>query len=251
MPKQSGLGDNLWIGGYNVSGDINSLSGIHGGPAPWEVTGIDKFAIERTGVLRDGGIDFASFFNPTAGQATPVLRALPTGDTLVTYLRGTAVGNEAASLIAKQVNYDGTRGADGSLTFATAAVGQGYGLEWGRQLTAGARTDTAATNGAAVDDSILGAATAFGAQAYLHVSAVVGTSVTVVIQDSADNSTFAPVTGLTFAAVAPGGAPQAQRLATANNATIRRYVRAVTTGTFTSATFVVAYSRNETAGIVF
>ena len=32
---------------------------------------------------------------------------------------------------------------DGSLTAAVSALGNGYGLEWGEQLTAGLRTDTA------------------------------------------------------------------------------------------------------------
>jgi len=91
----------------------------------------------------------------------------------------------------------------------------------------------------------------FGAQAYLQVASVVGTSATVKIQDSADNSTFADVTGLTFTAATPGASPQTQRLATANNATIRRYVRAITTGTFTSAIFAVAFMRNPIAGQAF
>jgi len=59
------------------------------------------------------------------------------------------------------------------------------------------------------------------------------------------------VSGMTFTAVTSAAAPTWQRLATANNATIRRYVRVVTTGTFTEALFAVAMCRNETAGIVF
>lgn len=251
MAKQSGLGDNLLVGGYNLSGDINSVSGLSGGPALTENTGIDKLAVERIGLLRDGKVDFVSFFNTTAGQAFPVLKVLPTTDVMITYLRGTALGAPCANLIAKQTNYDATRGADGQITFTTSAVGQGYGLEWGIQLTAGLRTDTAATNGTGLDDSILSASTAFGGQAFLQVSSVVGTSVTVAVQDSADNVSFANVTGLAFTAVTPGGAPSTQRLAIGNTATIRRYVRVATTGTFTSAVFSVGLTRNETAGIVF
>jgi hypothetical protein len=66
--------------------------------------------------------------------------------------------------------------------------------------------------------------------------------VTVAVQDSADNSTFTAVTGLTFTAVT--AAPAWQRLATTGNATLRRYVRAVTTGTFSGATFAVVLDRN-------
>ena len=83
------------------------------------------------------------------------------------------------------------------------------------------------------------------------MSSVVGTSCTVTIEDSADNLTFGAVTGLAFTAVTPGAAPTFQRLATSNTATIKRYVRAVTSGTFTSAVFQVTIVRNEIAGQVF
>lgn len=246
MAKQSGLGDALIVGGNVISGDINAIGKISGGPAAELFTGIDKFAVERQGMLKDGAIDFTAFYNDTLSTgAHAVLKPLPYTDTLVTYLRGsTVIGGQSACLMAKQVNYDATRAANGALTFAVSSTGNGYGLEWGVQLTPGVRTDTTATNGASFDYGSV--STAFGMQAYLQISSVVGTSVTVIIQDSADNTTFANITGLSFNAVAPGGAPGFQRLATANNATIRRYLRVITTGTFTSAVFQVTAQRNET-----
>jgi hypothetical protein len=245
MSKQSGLGDALLIGGNLISGDVNSVGKVSGGPAPGDFTGIDKSAIERQGMLRDGGIDFTAFYNDTASTgAHAVLRPLPLTDTLVTYLRGTTLGGQSAACVAKQINYDPTRGADGSLTFAVSTLANAFGLEWGLQLTAGMRTDTVATNGTSIDYGAV--STLFGAQAYLQISGVVGTSCTVAVQDSADNVTFANVTGLAFTAVAPGGAPGWQRLATGTTATIRRYLRVATTGTFSSAVFQVTVQRNET-----
>ena len=85
---------------------------------------------------------------------------------------------------------------------------------------------------------------AFGAQAHLQVTGFAGTSVTVAVQDSADNSTFTAVTGLTFTAAT--AAPAWQRLAT-GNATVRRYLRIATTGTFSNAVFAVALTRNLAA----
>lgn len=249
MAKSSGLGDHLVIDGQDISGDVNSLSSIHGGPAAWDVTGIDKSAVERIGLERDGGLGFVAFHNPGVLSTHVKLAALPLTDRLVTYLRGTVLGNDAANCIGKQINYDPTRGADGSLTFAVDVQADGFGLEWGLQYTAGFRTDTTATNGTALDYGAV--STLFGMQAYLHVTSVVGTSVVVKLQDSADNVTFADITGLTFTAVTPGGAPTAQRVATANNATIRRYVRAATTGTFTSAVFQVSAQRNDVANVNF
>ncbi len=245
MAKQSGMGDRLFVSGYDLSGDIGSLSSIHGGMALGDVTGIDKSAFERIGLVRDGGIAFSSFMNDSAGQAHTRLKTLPTDDVLVTYCRGTSIGSPAASMGAKQIDYNGTRANDGMLTYETSAQANGFGLEWGQQLTAGIRTDTTATNGASLDTA---ASASFGAQAYLQVFAVTGTSVTVTIEDSANDSTFAAVAGFAFVAATTIGA---QRIAIANTATVRRYVRAVTTGTFSNAQFAVQLVKNDVAGQVF
>jgi hypothetical protein len=248
MTKSGGLGDNFYSGGYDVSGDIGSVDKIQGGTKPIDVTAINKSAFERIGGVRDGSMSWKAFFNITAGQAHPVLSALPTADVVATYCRGTTLGSPCASLVAKQLNYDGNRAQSGEFTFSVDAEASAYGLEWGVLLTAGLRTDTAATNGTGVDTTALAS---FGAQAYLQVTAFTGTDVTVKIQDSADNVAFADVTGLSFTAVT--AAPFTQRLATSNTATIRRYVRAVTTTSagVTSVTFAVHLTKNEIAGVVF
>ena len=245
MSKQSGLGDALYIDGRDLSGDIGALKSIRGGPAPLVVTGIDKSAPERLGGLRDGAIEYTGFFNDASLQLHSLAKALPTTDEQLTYCRGTILGNPAASLVAKQLNYDGTRGADGSLTFDVSAQANAFGLEWGQQLTAGKRTDTAPTNGTGVD--FVTASTAFGWQAYLHVFDVVGTSVTVTLQDSADNASFANLTGGGF--VAATGI-RVQRLEGGRTATVRRYLRAITSGTFSNAVFAVMFVRNDTS-VVF
>jgi len=246
--KSSGLGDNLYIGGYNLSGDIGEVSKISGTVALLDVTAIDKSAFERIGGLRDGQIAYKAFFNPSPNQEHAALSTLPTTDQHMMYCRGTTLGNPAACMVGKQINYDPTRDAKGMLTIAIQADANSFGLEWGRLLTAGLRTDTAATNGTGVDGT---AASNFGAQAYLQCTAFTGTDVTVKIQDSADNVSFADVTGLAFTAVT--AAHTTQRLATANTATIRRYLRVATTtsGGFTSATFAVMVVRNPLANQVF
>ena len=244
MAKQSGLGDALFVAGIDLSGDIGSLKSIRGGPAPLPLTGIDKSAFERVGGIRDGAIEFTSFFNPAASQAHPTLKTLPTIDRVVTYCRGTTLGNPAASLVGKQINYDGSRGADGSFTFDIAAQANGFGLEWGRQLTAGKRTDTTATVGTGVDFTTV--STSFGWQAYLHVFAFTGTNVAVILQDSADNVSFADMTGGSFT-VASG--VTSERIAGAANATVRRYVRVRTANTFSNVVFAVMFVRNETATV--
>lgn len=245
MAKQSGLGDNFYWDGYDLSGDVGSLQNIRGGPKPLGVTGINASAQERIGGARDGGIDFQSWFNPAALQQHAALKGLPTTDVLATYCRGTTLGNPAACLISKQANYDGTRGNDGSFSFSIQALANGYGLEWGNQLTAGKKTDTSGANGTGVD---FAASTSLGWQAYLQVFSITGTSVTITLEDSADNVSFATFTGSAFAAAAARGT---QRLQGGASATVRRYVRAVSSGTFTEAIFNVVFVKNSLTGVTF
>ena len=79
------------------------------------------------------------------------------------------------------------------------------------------------------------------------MTAFTGTDVTIKIQDSADDSSYADLTGGAFTQVT--SAPQAQRIATAAGATVRRYLRIATTTSagFTSVSFQVLVVRNQTA----
>lgn len=243
MAKTSGLGARLFIGGFDLSGDTGAVQRIAGGCAPIDVTGIDKSAMERIGGQRDGGIEWSSFFNPTG--AHPVLSALPTADVLATYCHGTTLGNPAACCVGKQIDYAPTRANDGALTMAVAVQANGFGLEWGVQATAGQRTDTTATAGTAFD-AAGGATTNFGVQAYLQVFSFTGTSVTVKLQESSDNAgdAYVDVVGGGFAAATAVGT---QRIATATNLAVERYLKVTTTGTFTEATFHVTVVRNLAA----
>lgn len=246
VTRQSGLGDNFYLAGYDLSGDLGSIS-TSGGPAALEVTGIDKSAFERIGGSRTGGMSWQAWFNPAANQAHDRLENLPTTDVIAGYFRGTTLGNQSANLVAKQLNYDGTRGDDGAFTFAVEAQSNGYGLEWGRSLTAGKRTDTAATNGTSVDFGT--GSTAFGLQAYLHVFAFTGTSVTVALQESSDNAVGDPFAAVTGGAFTAATGITSQRIATSASQTVERYLRVVTTGTFSNAIFAVSVVRNTTAPV--
>ena len=242
MSKQAGMGDHFLFGGYLIGGAVQALS-INGGPNLLDVTDITQSAHSRLGGLRSGAMAVTAYMNPSAGQEHAALSPMSRSDVIATYLRGQAIGNPAACCNAVQLNYDPTRPADGSLTEKVDLESDAYGLEWGEQLTAGARTDTTATNGASQNDL---AATAFGAQAYLQAVALTGSTVTVTIQHSPDNSTWSTL--VAFAAVT--SAPGAQRVSIANNATVDQYVRAITAGTFTSFEFQATLVRNKTA-VVF
>lgn len=245
MSKQTGLGDNYYVAGYDLSGDVNSLGRVGGGPQFLPYTPISKSAYVRLGGQRSAEHQFVTFFDPNAGVAGPApLPSRVTTDTVATYCRGTTLGAPAACINAKQVNFDSTRANTGLLTVAVNMQSNGYGMEWGEQLTPGLRTDTVATAGTTVDD---GAGTTFGAQAYLQVTAFSGTSVDIIIEHSTNNSTWATL--MDFGAQSAIGA---SRISVANTTTVNRYVRASTgTGTFSSVTFNVVFVRNLIAGVVF
>lgn len=243
MSKQSGLGSRFLVAGYDISGDVQALDSVGASTAMLDVTDITQPAHSRIGGLRDGMMSFTSYFDDA--NSVPVLDALPTSDVQMMFLVPTlAVGAPAAVLNAKQVSYDPSRGTDGSLTFKTEGQGNGYALEWGVTLTAGVMTQQAPGSAAALNQ---GAATAYGAQAYLQVTQFTGTSVTVTVEHSADGSTYSPL--MAFTAVA--AAPAAQRISVSNSTTVGQYVQVTTTGTFTSAEFAVVFIRNLTSGVSF
>ncbi len=241
MAKRTGLGMRLYVGGRDISGDINSFGAIMGGPNPLDMTDITQSAMAREGGLRNGGAQFTAFFNDATNRAHPVLAALPGADVDVMGLLGATIGQPAFCCRAKQIGYDPTRDAEGNLTMAVEVQSNSFGLEWGEMLTDGARTESAATNGASLDGT---ASTAFSWQAYIQTFALTSGTPTVKLQDSADNSSWADVTGGAFATPT---ANSTERIAGAGGATLRRYVRVATTGTFAGLSFAVALVRNATA----
>ncbi len=246
MAKQSGLGHRFLWAGYNLSGDITAASRLAGGMTPIEgCTGIDKSAHERLGGKRTAGMTVTSWWNPSAGAAHDVFSTLPTTAQHGMYVCGSASAAAAFMVRGVLTDYPGTRAEDGSYSHESVIESDQYGGEWGTLLTAVPRTDTGATNGTGVDFTTAGDD---GLQAYLQVLSFTGTDVTIKLQQSSDNGAgdaFADVTGGAFASVTSG--PQTQRIATADNQAIERYLRVATatSGGFTSVSFVVAVVYNR------
>ena len=244
MAKQSGLGDNFFIGGFDLSGDLSSVDQISGPLSTIDVTGIKQYGNSRIGGLRTGDWQFTSFFDYTLGggaggdNSHTALSALPTADVIANYFRGSAVGNPAAAIAGRQVNYDGTRDNTGNLTLKVEVQGDGYGMEWGQQATAGLRTDTTGTTGAYWN---LGAAGANGAQAWLQLVALTGTNVDVKLQ-------HCTTSGGTYSSLIDFGSQTATGAWRGTAAgTVDQYIQVVTSGTFTSATFAVMLTVNPVA----
>ena len=251
MAKQTGLGDNFYGGGNDLTGDVASIETIGGGPEALNITDISQSGFDRAGGKRSGGISWTAWFNTAAEKTHAGRSALPTTDVQVMYFRGTTVGNAAAAVVAKQINYDPTRNADGTLQFNIDAESNAFGLEWGTMLTAGVKTDSGAANGTG-DDSGAGS-TSFGLQAYLQAFDFTGTDVTVKLQESQNDGSpdsYADVTGGGFTQITTDG-PKQERIATATNLTVERWIRAITitTGGFSDFDFAVMFVRNATVPV--
>lgn len=247
MAKSSGMGMAVFVDGYDISGDFQSFGRLGGGPAVIETTGVDKSAFERIGGLRDGAIEGVTYFNPetiagggSADRSHLVLKLPPAADRLVSVAH--PASGEVLNLVAKQVNYDPTVAQDKAITINLSCQGNAYGAEWGKLLTGGKLTHSGAGNVASVD---FGAGASFGLQAHLHVFAFTGTSATVKLQESSDNGgadAWADVVGGAFTAAT---GRTTQRIQTARNQTVERYLRVVTTGTFTNLVFMVSAEINK------
>src|SRR3982751_5999024 len=119
MSKQSGMGDNFYIDGINISNDLTQLQSIGSPRTSAEWTGIDKKAVERVLLKRDGTMSGTSQFDKTVAHTA--LRSLPRTNRVVSYFRGTTIGSPVASMMAKEINYDGTREESGLFPFVFTA----------------------------------------------------------------------------------------------------------------------------------
>lgn len=256
MAKTTGLGNQFAVGGYDLGGDVQALSAVSGGPnSPLTATAITNSAQARIcslvaadGVaagVYEGGMAAAVYFNPASNASHSQFSALPLTSSLFTFASSAAAGAATANLMAKQIDYPGTRGQDGSFMFNVAATeSDGIPMEWGFALSTWGQSLSGAGNVASVD---LGSASpgAFGAAFHLQVFSFTGTSVTFKVQESSDNAVgdaFADVVGGGFTAVS--AAHVAQRIET-GNINVERYLRVVASGTFSAVTFsLMAHRRN-------
>lgn len=243
--KETGLGARFYLNQYQFANDVQAIPNIDKSITTLDFTGIDKEAHERKAALLGGRMAYRTFFNPTVGQAHDAVNDLPRTDVQVSYFHRATLGVPAASMTAKQTEYKLNRAESGEFLGDVDNLSNANWLDWGLAMTAGTRTDTGATNGGAVDFAIQGAPANFGLQAYLHVFAFTGTSATISLQ-SDDNAGFASATAVTGGAFSTVTTPTFQRIATARNQAVERYLRVITTGTFSNLQFAVTCTVNQT-----
>ena len=243
MSKSSGLGNRLYVAGYDISGDVGAISSLTTPRGVQENTGIDKSAVERLLLLSDGEISFDSFFNDATDQIHDVLSTLPTTNRQAIYAQSTTRGDAGFALVAKQINYDWTRAAEGSLTGTTQLQNaDGNVPAWGETI---AMKETIASAGDLTGYIDAGdAATTNGVVAYLQIFTLGSGTPTITLQDSSDTTTGDDGSWSTIGTFTINSARSAERLSVAG--TIEKGLRIEASGTFTNLV-VAALIRSGTA----
>lgn len=241
MAKKSGIDQRLYVGGYDLSGDVGAINSCDIIREPIDVTAINVTSRERIQALADGMIDFGSFFNDANDRAHEALSGVPSANEIVLWALGSAIGDVGFAFEAVRVQrYNPQRARTGALDINTRSEAEGVPVEDVVMLTAADDTHASATSNASVDQA---ASSAVGAVGYCIVLSIGSGTPTFIMQDSANDSTFATL--ISFGAQATQTAARSTVTGTVN-----RYVRATTTGTFTNAQFVMAMRRGTAQDII-
>lgn len=234
MAKITGIGQAFIAGAYIISNDVSTVT-FTGSRETMLSTGIDVAAIERLPLLADHQIEIEGFFNKTGAHPRLDAGRVTQNDVIVSYLiEGPTVGGESMTIASKQVNYDGTRANNGELGVKATFLCNGQEYVWGKMLTAGSTTYTSGTDTASQDLVASSTAGTF----VVHCTAFTGSTVTVKLQHSTNNSTWSDV-GVSTVFTAVGAVALPLTAAT----TVNRYVRANIAGTFTTIDVAAAFCK--------
>ena len=231
----AGKDNKVFFGAFDLSAFFNSAN-FSREQASIETTTFNSDQATFISGVETASASLGGFFDGSTDAVDEELQAVigATNPTpLSIYQGGDTAGNKVVLLNSRIQNY----AIDSNVTDAVGVSASFTGDTFGNGKSLYALTNTSATaNTTAVD---LGASSTLGGQAHLHCTAHSSANISVKIQSSADNSSFADVSGFSFTALT--GATS-ERIATTN--TVNRYVRLVITVTSGSATFSVGYAHN-------
>jgi hypothetical protein len=180
----------------------------------------------------------SGFYDPTIDPTWVAYLAAVTAPVITVGPAGLAVGSRARLVQANTSEFQTTSGI-GSLVLAsiqaqsTNAIGLGYSL-----VSSATALSGTTTNGTTVD-TVLAVNSATWV-VHFHLHAISATNVVLTVQDSADNVTFAAITGVASGTLTT---PGVMRITGTGN--VRRYIRfsATITGGAQTATATVAFAR--------
>lgn len=237
---QHGKGTAVLVNQYDLSAYLNSADWSRTCDAA-ETTTFGADSKTYIPGLKDGSMSASGLFDATAGAAEPVLAAaLGSAATLVTFCLAGAgtIGNRVKLATSIQTAHDvSSPVAD---VVSTAAEFQPNGGVWGGHIAKALGATTATGDSTSVDG---GASSTGGWVATIHCTGVSGTNPTLAskMQDSANDSTWADLSGAAFAQLAAAGSEQLT-----GTGAVARYTREAHTigGTDTPTfTYAVAFAR--------
>lgn len=241
----------VYADGYDLSGSARAIGPLS---QEWEATPVAALADAVKNVLVGQGKlsigTLNAFLDSTAvvgihavmntsGVKRTVM--IPVGMRAIPAQGDPVFCGEFEQLGYKEGDTDGYVGV--SIPFGDAdaqAAHLAYTRAWGILLHAKA-AETAVNAAAGVDDN--GAASSKGGYLCYQVFAADGTA-TFKVQDSADNSSFADLSGATSGSIDASVTPKSGIVALTPTATVRRYLRwQIVLGTATTVTFALSFMR--------
>lgn len=240
MPNVAGRKAQVLFGGYDVSGYLSSAE-LSVDVDTAETTTFSQTSNAKTHMPTLYGATLSTSGRWDPAWETAIAAVIGTDLSVVTYCPGGAssVGDRARIMAVTSTAYGSSDAVADVVAFSWDLMAETpVSFGW---LLHPLGTDTNTTTGSSRDDA---AATSTGWTASLHVTAVSSGTWTLTIEDSANNSAWSTVSGASFSSAT--GAT-AQRLVSADGATLRRYVRYVATvvgGSTPTITFALAYARS-------
>ena len=240
MAATHGKNVRIYINGVDLTTAFNDLT-IGGEVDTAETSTFGTTYKTYVAGLADGMISLGGVWDGAAAAVDATLAGLlGTAGTLVSIgLEGDTRGTRAALAQSTETKYEITAGISDAVAVSTEfQQSGGIGHGWWLHAKAATTGNQSAGSSNSVDT---GTTSSTGYLANLHIFAVSGTSPTLDLEvwDSADNSSFAVVTGAVFAQQTAAGAVQLS----STSQTVRRYVAVKRTiGGTSSPTFTHAVS---------
>jgi predicted secreted protein len=215
-----GLNTDIWLGAYDVGTYFNNVN-VPAEKDEVDVTGFGASGKSFVTGYKSGSIDLEGFFYGGDNEIDEQLESYFSADNAVVctvMVTGDALGNPARIASIKQRTYNAGANVNDAAKIS-ASLRANNGPNRGLVLHA-KEAETATGNETGVDWGAT-STTSDGFAAALHVFAISGgITFTPKLRDSADNSTYADVTGGGFTAVTAVGAQYLE-----GTASVRRYTR--------------------------
>lgn len=240
MAFTHGKSTKVYVSGYDLSAFLN-MANVAMNADLAEVSTFGSTYKSFVAGLVDSKMSLGGFFDSVTGGPDAVLTSLLGTDAYLAVLpQGDVQGTRGRGMYGVEITYEVTTGLDGAAQISMEAQSK-KGAEPIVVNTVLLDRTTTGQDATGVNG---GGQTTNGWSAFLQCTAMSGTGAptcAVKLQDSADNSSFADVTGGAFVTLSTANAnvPGGQRIESAAGATLRQYTRFLWTISGTSPHFTI------------